>query len=129
ALINTENNEDSAYLRLCQKLDPNLATNIIESYSHGNRFEDAMMIEFFNKAFYYKRSDWKPRVSNIYNGYHDDKRNTDNAWVEFEIWNFHVDGMCVSPFSGFTNWLPLNSTNAIFAGMEREVRLIEALYN
>ena len=27
----------------------------------------------------------------IYNGYIDDPKNTDNAWVEGEIWNFHYD--------------------------------------
>ena len=27
----------------------------------------------------------------IYSGYIDDPRNTDNAWVEAEIWNFHYD--------------------------------------
>ncbi len=25
----------------------------------------------------------------VYRGYIDDVRNTDNAWVEAEIWNFH----------------------------------------
>ena len=25
----------------------------------------------------------------IYKGYIDDPRNTDNAWIEAEIWNFH----------------------------------------
>ena len=25
----------------------------------------------------------------IYKGYIDDRRNTDNAWIEAEIWNFH----------------------------------------
>ena len=27
----------------------------------------------------------------MYRGYCDDPRNTDNAWVEAEIWNFHYD--------------------------------------
>ena len=27
----------------------------------------------------------------IYKGYIDDRRNTDNAWIEAEIWNFHYD--------------------------------------
>lgn len=27
----------------------------------------------------------------IYSGYIDDPRNTDNSWVEAEIWNFHYD--------------------------------------
>ena len=27
----------------------------------------------------------------IYQGYLDDPRNTDNAWVETEVWNFHYD--------------------------------------
>ena len=27
----------------------------------------------------------------IYSGYKDDPRNTDNAWVEVEVWNFHYD--------------------------------------
>ena len=29
----------------------------------------------------------------IYKGYIDDPRNTDNAWVEAEIWNFHFGDM------------------------------------
>jgi hypothetical protein len=28
----------------------------------------------------------------IYKGYIDDPRNTDNAWVEAEIWNIHYKG-------------------------------------
>ncbi|XP_033743508.1 transient receptor potential cation channel subfamily M member-like 2 isoform X2 [Pecten maximus] len=28
----------------------------------------------------------------LYKGYVDDPRNTDNAWVEAEVWNFHYDG-------------------------------------
>jgi hypothetical protein len=28
----------------------------------------------------------------IYKGYIDDPRNTDNAWIEAEIWNFHYGG-------------------------------------
>jgi hypothetical protein len=27
----------------------------------------------------------------VYKGYIDDPRNTDNAWIEAEIWNFHYD--------------------------------------
>ena len=27
----------------------------------------------------------------IYSGYIDDPQNTDNAWIEAEIWNFHYD--------------------------------------
>jgi ADP-ribose pyrophosphatase len=27
----------------------------------------------------------------LYKGYLDDPRNTDNAWVETEVWNFHYD--------------------------------------
>ena len=30
-------------------------------------------------------------ASLIYKGYLDDPRNTDNAWVEAEVWNFHYD--------------------------------------
>jgi hypothetical protein len=30
-------------------------------------------------------------ANKIYNGYVDDPRNTDNAWCEAEIWNFHYD--------------------------------------
>jgi hypothetical protein len=27
----------------------------------------------------------------IYKGYFDDTANTDNAWREVEVWNFHFD--------------------------------------
>lgn len=27
----------------------------------------------------------------LYKGYIDDPRNTDSAWVEAEVWNFHYD--------------------------------------
>ena len=30
-------------------------------------------------------------ASLLYKGYLDDPRNTDNAWVEAEVWNFHYD--------------------------------------
>lgn len=40
----------------------------------------ASICEAHNSKFMAKR---------IYKGYIDDPRNTDNAWVEAEIWNFH----------------------------------------
>ncbi|XP_071134130.1 transient receptor potential cation channel subfamily M member-like 2 [Mytilus edulis] len=30
-------------------------------------------------------------ASQVYKGYIDDPRNTDNAWIEAEVWNFHYD--------------------------------------
>lgn len=30
-------------------------------------------------------------ASLLYKGYLDDPRNTDNAWMEAEVWNFHYD--------------------------------------
>lgn len=30
-------------------------------------------------------------ASHVYKGYIDDPRNTDNAWIEAEVWNFHYD--------------------------------------
>ena len=48
----------------------------------------------FKKNIYCKISKFF-RLSNkfiakkIYKGYIDDPRNTDNAWIEAEIWNFH----------------------------------------
>jgi hypothetical protein len=41
-----------------------------------------------NSTFY---TDLGFLATNIYSGYIDDTRNTDNAWVEAEIWNFHYD--------------------------------------
>ena len=29
------------------------------------------------------------KVREVYRGYIDDQRNTDNAWIEAEIWHFH----------------------------------------
>ncbi|CAF5114791.1 unnamed protein product [Rotaria sp. Silwood1] len=33
----------------------------------------------------------------VYRGYIDDLRNTDNAWVEAEIWNFHYGSNILVP--------------------------------
>ena len=43
----------------------------------------AQMLDFYNDLGFL--------ATNIYSGYIDDPRNTDNAWVEAEIWNFHYD--------------------------------------
>ena len=72
-----------------------------------NKLENAMNKEdmkkyfygFSKEAFVEKSPDYKLDSLNvnalkfvakkIYKGYIDDPRNTDNAWIEAEIWNFH----------------------------------------
>ncbi|CAF3687580.1 unnamed protein product [Rotaria sp. Silwood1] len=52
------------------------------------------MIEYFQSFARLSLSTTEPTgftSSMIYRGYIDDLRNTDNAWAEAEIWNFHYD--------------------------------------
>lgn len=69
----------------------------------GTNFGESDMLNFF--ATFAIQSDEKsqttvsPETFNelgfiptmIYRGYIDDPRNTDNAWIEAEVWNFHYD--------------------------------------
>ncbi|CAF0874104.1 unnamed protein product [Adineta ricciae] len=71
-----------------------------EDSEHSLTLQERDMIEHF-KSF--ARSPTNPTGSTdfeyhmIYRGYIDDLRNTDNAWVEAEIWNFHYDSILSFP--------------------------------
>jgi hypothetical protein len=77
-------------------------------------------------------------ATNIYSGYIDDPRNTDNAWVEAEIWNFHYDKDNIfdkkirNPAS---KWREISSnvrvnSNAIVADVLKEISEVHnAFYN
>ncbi len=41
------------------------------------------------KAYFATFASGNFTAKRIYKGYIDDPRNTDNAWIEAEIWNFH----------------------------------------
>ena len=60
------------------QVDQNLTSSLNESASKKNHVHDIY-------------NDLGILATNIYSGYIDDPRNTDNAWVEAEIWNFHYD--------------------------------------
>jgi ADP-ribose pyrophosphatase len=77
------------------------------SVERGANFTEKDMTTFFASFASNKSISWNLNASNelltsqfndlgffatmIYSGYIDDPRNTDNAWVEAEIWNFHYD--------------------------------------
>ncbi|CAF1295616.1 unnamed protein product [Rotaria sordida] len=61
---------------------------------HSFSFEENDMIKYFESFARASLSTFEPtgiESDMIYRGYIDDLRNTDNAWVEAEIWNFHYD--------------------------------------
>ena len=51
-----------------------------------------------------------------YSGYIDDVRNTDNAWVEAEIWNFHYGSTLSFPHLP-TDVLPITSLIVHFSSL------------
>ncbi|CAF4200889.1 unnamed protein product, partial [Rotaria sordida] len=61
---------------------------------HRFSFEESDMIKYFESFARASLSTFEPtgfESHMVYRGYIDDLRNTDNAWVEAEIWNFHYD--------------------------------------
>ncbi|CAF1374593.1 unnamed protein product [Rotaria sordida] len=59
---------------------------------HSLSFQERDMIEHFESFARSSEGTDRPNVFEahmVYRGYIDDVRNTDNAWVEAEIWNFH----------------------------------------
>ncbi|CAF5154527.1 unnamed protein product, partial [Rotaria sp. Silwood1] len=71
--------------------------NDLEDFSS---FQERDMIEHF-KSFAHASADiFEPiefESHMVYRGYIDDLRNTDNAWVEAEIWNFHYGSNILVP--------------------------------
>ena len=77
------------------------------SGERGRDFNEKDMTTYFASFATNKETTWDASASNqiltnifnelgffttmMYSGYIDDPRNTDNAWVEAEIWNFHYD--------------------------------------
>ncbi|CAF1222444.1 unnamed protein product [Rotaria sordida] len=61
---------------------------------HSFSFEENDMIKYFESFARVSISTFETtgfESHMAYQGYIDDLRNTDNAWVEAEIWNFHYD--------------------------------------
>ncbi|CAF1320961.1 unnamed protein product, partial [Rotaria sordida] len=83
---------ESPYGVVCRSFNKLAFKHYDSEYSLSTREED--MIEHF-KSFARSSSSTAESIGfnshMIYRGYIDDLRNTDNAWAEAEIWNFHYD--------------------------------------
>lgn len=72
-----------------------LGKNQIESTEIENRLKklfengkEVIFVWFFNCAF---KGSFNISFEQIYKGYVEDPRNTDNAWIETTVYNFHDD--------------------------------------
>jgi hypothetical protein len=72
----------------------NIDHRYIETERHMKKFFSNFAADTARPAQDGKRRDMNNSFTAkmIYKGYIDDPRNTDNAWVEAEIWNMHYDG-------------------------------------
>ncbi|CAF4065144.1 unnamed protein product, partial [Rotaria sordida] len=83
---------ESQYGAICRSFQE-LAFKDSDS-EHRFSFEESDMIKYFESFARASLSTFEPtgfKSHMVYRGYIDDLRNTDNAWVEAEIWNFHYD--------------------------------------
>ena len=59
----------------------------------------------------------------VYQGYVDDARNTDNAWMETAAFHFHCEGavanlnLAAGDDAAHAFWLDINTADATYAGM------------
>ncbi|CAF4428057.1 unnamed protein product, partial [Rotaria socialis] len=83
---------ESPYGVVCLSFNKLAFKHFDSEYSLSTQEED--MIEYFKSFARPSSSTAEPTGFNyrmVYQGYIDDLRNTDNAWAEAEIWNFHYD--------------------------------------
>ncbi|CAF4082602.1 unnamed protein product, partial [Rotaria sordida] len=87
---------------------------------HSFSFEESDMIKYFESFARASVSTFEPtgfESHMVYRGYIDDLRNTDNAWVESEIWNFHYDSNTTFPNlcqDGVTIWKDVTNNSRGF---------------
>lgn len=80
------------------------------------------LTEFFNNG------------TEVYSGYVDDPRNTDNAWMETVAYNFHDDSgalvgdikLCAGDDAGKAKWMDLNKNVELYASHKEIVEIVVA---
>lgn len=78
------------------------------------------LTEFFNAG------------TEVYKGYVDDPRNTDNAWMETVAYNFHDDSgaivgdirLCAGDDAGKVKWMDLSSSVDLYASHKEIVKIV-----
>jgi ADP-ribose pyrophosphatase len=73
----------------------------------------------------------------VYKGYVDDPRNTDNAWMETEAWNFHDEsGDVVGCFdfqagsdASHVQWVPISGDLKLYASHSEFVERVANIHN
>ncbi len=78
------------------------------------------LTEFFNKG------------TEVFSGYVDDPRNTDQAWIETVAYNFHDDSgaivgdirLCAGDDAGKVKWMDLNCTVDLYASHKDIVEIV-----
>ncbi|CAF4223044.1 unnamed protein product [Rotaria sp. Silwood2] len=84
---------ESRYGSICRRFHE-LAFQNNFNFEYISSFQESDMIEHF-KSFTHVSTDTFESTEfeshMVYRGYIDDLRNTDNAWIEAEIWNFHYN--------------------------------------
>ncbi|XP_037044814.1 ADP-ribose pyrophosphatase, mitochondrial-like [Bradysia coprophila] len=83
------------------------------------------LTEFFNNG------------TEVYSGYVDDPRNTDNAWMETVAYNFHDDSgaivgdinLCAGDDAGKVKWMDLNRNVVLYASHKNIVEIVVTQLN
>lgn len=125
---------ESAYGAVCRSFNKLAFQD--EDSERSLSFQEKDMINHF-KSF--ARSDSSSDSSSdgfeahmIYRGYIDDVRNTDNAWVEAEIWNFHYGTTMLFPnlrTDGAAVWKDLTNNSRGFQMQTSILREIARLHD
>ncbi|CAF4724464.1 unnamed protein product [Rotaria sp. Silwood1] len=126
---------ESSYGAVCRSFNKFAFKDYDSEYSLSVQEKD--MIEYFQSFARLPFSTAEPTGFDsrmVYRGYIDDLRNTDNAWVEAEIWNFHYDSDTPFPnlrTDGMAIWKDVTNNSRGFliqSSILREIARIHDAY-
>ncbi|CAF2382653.1 unnamed protein product [Rotaria sp. Silwood2] len=124
---------ESPYSAICRSFNK-LAFQDYDSKQNLS-VQEKDMIEYFQS---FSRSSFSTAVRDgftsymVYRGYIDDLRNTDNAWTEAEVWNFHYDSDISFPnlrTDGMAIWKDVTNNSRSFLIQTSILREIAQFHN
>ncbi|KAL7670660.1 hypothetical protein ACOME3_005590 [Neoechinorhynchus agilis] len=121
----------SSYVELCQVLSKSIVDSILSQRTQ-RRFDRSEMIEFMTRVI--EQSDLESfgfKFGLVHNGYLDDYRNTDDAWIDAEVWHFHwdtsdfrLDCSLFSEEAGEFEWACLDPNNVCLITLKKAVERV-----
>ncbi|XP_041662819.1 transient receptor potential cation channel subfamily M member 2-like isoform X1 [Cheilinus undulatus] len=81
------------------------------------------------KKLYEKISEKASEGTKVFEGYVDDVRNTDNAWVETTVLNIHLDNNTVVSSHGGLQWQEVSSKTMLASNQRDSLRQVAELHN